>query len=352
MKNGFLNLNASINKLIIGKMPTDKVKQDLEGKTALDTFSTHLFIEEIKKKHKELKIDIDKIVDKTLPQQLEKCLESDDYSVKEAANGIMNLFGERLAVILLILKTGEKYSRLKRKDWSDDHWKYWSQIENVALVGGLASSALGEKLKFYVEKVFVEENEKCYNIILAKNSADIGIIGCATYVRKENRKDLNLIFDFGHTFIKRSLVIIENKRVKDIIKIDNILSKHVNCEFEDSEEEKYEAVELHKHLLNSIINTINVLEEKSSSINEHIVISVANYVENGLFANRGGYGKLRLLSDNYEIYLANTLLQRLNKRYIITFVHDGTAMAQAFLGYWNLACISLGTSFGVGFSVN
>ena len=51
MKNPFINegnlsSNVSINKLVIQKMPTDKVKQDIQGKSALDIFSTDLFIKE------------------------------------------------------------------------------------------------------------------------------------------------------------------------------------------------------------------------------------------------------------------------------------------------------------------
>lgn len=352
IKNGFLCLNASINKLIIEKMPTDKVKQNLQGKAALDIFSTQLFIEEIKKNCNGLKLDINKILDKTLPLYLEKCLESDDDSVKEVANNIVRLFGERLAIILLTLNKGEQANRLKRKDWKDEHWDYWSKIKNVVLVGGLASSILGENLKYYIKKVFMESNEKCYNIILVKNSADAGIIGSSTYVQTRNEKKFYLIFDFGQTFIKRSLVMIEDNEVKDIIKLDKILSDHVKWKFENEDEEKDEAIKLHNHLLNSIVDTINILGEKSLSIEEHIVISIANYVENGVFANRGGYGKLRLLSDNYEIYLANALSQKLNKNFKVTFVHDGTAMAAAFSNYSNSVCISLGTAFGVGFPID
>lgn len=44
IEDGFLSLNVSINKLFIDKMPTDKVQENLSGKTALDIFSTKLFI--------------------------------------------------------------------------------------------------------------------------------------------------------------------------------------------------------------------------------------------------------------------------------------------------------------------
>lgn len=351
VEEGFLCLNASINKLLIEKMPTDKVKQDLQGKTALDIFSTELFIEEIKKNSKDLKLDIDSIEEKMLPQYLNECLESDDISVKGVANNIVKLFGERLAVILLTLKKGEKINRLKRNDWDDRNWDYWGELENIILVGGLSSSKIGEKLKYYIEKVFKESNEDCYNVILNEDSSNVGIKGCSTYIRGEEEEKLYLIFDYGQTFIKRSLVKMQLKEVKDIIKLDKVLSKHVTWEFEDSKKEKNEAIELHNYLLNLIIDTIESVNGGVLNIGDHIVISIANYVKNGLFANRGGYGKLRLIADNYEEYLSHALYKKFEKSFKITLVHDGTAMAAAFSNYHSSVCISLGTAFGVGFPI-
>jgi hypothetical protein len=349
---GFLRSNVSINKLVIEKMPTDKVKQDLQGKTALDIFSTELFIKEIKENSKTLKLDIDNIEEKMLTQYLGECLESSDLSVKEVANSIVKLFGERLAVILLTLKKGEKINRIKRKDWDDSNWDYWSRLKNVILVGGLSSSKIGKKLKYYVEKVFNESNEEGYNIILNEDSANVGIKGCSTYISGTEEEKLYLILDCGQTFIKRSLVKIQGKEVKDVIKLDKVVSNHIGWNFENSKEEKNEATELHKYLLNLIIGTIETVDGGVNNIGNNIVISIANYVKNGLLANRGGYGKLRLISDNYEEYLSDALYKKSNKKFKITLVHDGTAMAAAFSDYPSSACISLGTVFGVGFPID
>lgn len=54
----------------------------------------------------------------------------------------------------------------------------------------------------------------------------------------------------------------------------------------------------------------------ASSIGNNIVISIANYVRNGLFADRGGYGKLTLILDNYEEYLSYVLYQSFGKSFI------------------------------------
>ena len=277
-------------------MPTDKVKQNLEGKTALDIFSTQLFIYEIKKYAKELNLNLNNIEEKMLPQYLNESLESEDLSVKETAEKITKKFGERLGVILLTLKKGQKENRIKREDWSDTHWEYWNTIENVILVGGLASSKVGERLKYYVQRVFEDSGTKCYKIILNKDSANIGIKGSATYIKNANPDTPYLIFDFGQTFMKRSIVKIENRQVKNIENLDKVLSSNVAWEFESIEEEKQEAYKSHKNILNTILDTV---KEAENHVGDTIVISIANYVRNGVFANRGGYGKLRLITDNY-----------------------------------------------------
>ncbi|GKX67495.1 hypothetical protein [Inconstantimicrobium mannanitabidum] len=369
IKNGAVSLNTSINKLIIRKMPIDKVKQDLEGKAAIDIFSTELFIEEIKIRSEMLRLDLNCIDEKKLPQYLNQCLESNNVIVKDTANDIIKLFGERLAIILLTLKKGENINRLGRKDWDDSNWEYWNQLKNVILVGGLSSERLGEKLKFYIEEVFKDSNEEGYNIILSKDSSNVGIKGCSTYIDGDQEKSY-LIFDCGHTFIKRSLVKMCNKEIINIIRLDKVSSRHVVCDIDNDQEKKNEAIELHKYLLNIIIDTVNDANSKielersrkyktkageylgNESIGNQIVISIANYVNNGLFVNRGGYGKLRLIADNYEKYLSDELYKSIGKRFNITFVHDGTAMAAAFSDYPNSVCISLGTSFGVGFPID
>ncbi|KHD35906.1 hypothetical protein NL50_11580 [Clostridium acetobutylicum] len=350
-ENGFLCPNASINNLFIEKMPTDKVNENLQGKTAIEVFSTESFIKEIKKNANELNLDVDKIEEKILPKYLNDFLEYDYCLSKRIANNIVKLFGERLGVILLILKKGEKENRLKKKDWDQRHWDYWRDIKNVILAGGLSSSKLGENLRYHAYKVFENSNEDGYNIILSPNSSNIGIKGCSRYIKENNREEIYLVFDWGQTFIKRGLVTIGKDGTKEIINLNKVLSKHVLCSFKDVREEKKEAINLHKYLLSIIVRTLKEIQDKVKKVQDNIVISVANYVRNGTMANRGGYGKLRLLTNNYEKYLSCSLYRITKREFKIKLIHDGTAMAAEFSNYPNSVCISLGTVFGVGFPV-
>lgn len=349
LSEGVLDTRASINKLIIGKMPRCPVKQDLTGREAITVFSTKLVIEEIKKHQGELRLDLSHVEEKMFPHYLEECLSSEDGGVRRTADGILKMFGERLAVILLCLKKGESENRSCRPEWGPEHWAYWGRTETIILVGGLANSYLGERLKYYAEKVFSDAREPGYRLILGNDSAYTGLRGCTNYLGKEEKEVVYLIFDFGQTFTKRSYVLRAENDSYQVNVLDNILSKHVEWDTPLGEPERREAHLLNESFLNIIMETIKEVEDRGLPIGEEMIISIANYVKDGRIVNRGGYGKLRLIADNYATYLEKTLKERENRFFKITLVHDGTAMAAGYSDYPNAICISLGTAFGVGF---
>lgn len=348
IKKSHITPDVSINKLYIAEMPYDHISENLVNKTAGELFSTELFIEEIKKNDFALKLDLNTIEEKKLPQYFSLCLESKNESVKHCAQKIIKLFGERLALILLTLKTGLSANKEVRKDWNDEHWLYWKQLDNVILVGGLSSGNIGQELKYHIEKIFKEAHVKPYNIILNDDSENIAIKGCTSYLEEGDKTKEYLIMDCGATFIKRSFVKIDNKKITRIKKLIKVQSRNVEWTYESIEEETEEAFRLHEHIMNTILDSINNFDN-IDDVGNQIVISIANYVNDGLFMNRGGYGKLRLVSSNYEKYLSNSLYYKTNRRFNVKFIHDGTAMAAAFKTYNNSVCISLGTHFGVGF---
>ncbi|MDO5516690.1 MAG: hypothetical protein Q4F66_03995 [Clostridium sp.] len=348
IKDDHISPDVSINKLYIAKMPYYNISENLENKTAAELFSTELFVNEIKKNAKTLNLDLRNIEEKKLPQYLSLCLESKNEEAKDCAKRITKLFGERLAIILLTLKTGLVENKRAREDWTEDNWFYWSQLHNVILVGGLASGNIGQELKYHVDRIFKEAHINPYNIILNEDSENVALKGCTTYIEEEDKTKEYLIMDCGATFIKRTFVNIDKGQILKIHQLDKVKSEGVEWTYKSSEEEAEEALKLHNHILNTILDSFYSLSDMNRAGNQ-IIISIANYVNNGVFMNRGGYGKLRLLSSNYEEYLSDNLFNKMNTRFEIKFIHDGTAMAAAFKSYKNSVCISLGTHFGVGF---
>ncbi|MEO2603070.1 hypothetical protein ABG964_11430, partial [Clostridium butyricum] len=200
----------------------------------------------------------------------------------------------------------------------------------------------------HIEKVFKLANVKQYNIILNEKCDEIAIRGSSSYINNKDKTKEYLIMDCGATFIKRSYISFKNDCELNVENLEKVLSKYVEWEYETLEEEKEEALKLHGHILKVIKDSLSYYNNKIRVGNE-IIISIANYINNGVVENRGGYGKLRLLNDNYETFLSDCILKDLNIRFQIKLVHDGTAMAANFKNYSNSVCVSLGTCFGVGF---
>ena len=131
--------------------------------------------------------------------------------------------------------------------------------------------------------------------------------------------------------------------------LEKIVSQHVEWDISEEDREQDEAVLLNKSVLEIINKTIIEVSKKGYDISPEIIISIANYVQNGKIVNRGGYGKLRLIAPNYSNYLEKELKKMHQKDFSTMLIHDGTAMALGFGDYKKSACISLGTAFGVGF---
>ncbi|MBN2604701.1 MAG: hypothetical protein JXR62_02610, partial [Bacilli bacterium] len=81
-----------------------------------------------------------------------------------------------------------------------------------------------------------------------------------------------------------------------------------------------------------------------------ILISIANYVNNGMiYSARGGYGKLAYLNDHYQRHLEHRLSSMIGHSVTVQLFHDTSAMALNFKDEKCTAVISLGTAFGVAF---
>ena len=67
-KSDYLTSVCSINRIRLRKLPLYGIDDSIEGLTVKEFFSTKLVIEEIKKYHKRLDINLDKYEEKKLPK--------------------------------------------------------------------------------------------------------------------------------------------------------------------------------------------------------------------------------------------------------------------------------------------
>lgn len=344
----YLSYLCSVNKGVIAKLPVYGVDDDIEGKSFVEIFSTKLIIEDIKKYAKFYNVDISKYEDYQLPKFVDESLFSDDINSRQMSNRIANKYGNRLGLILLSLRLGQKENRLARPQWSDAHWEYWANIKTVILVGGLASSLFGKRLKEQIQSVFDRAGATPYNIMLFESGSHVGVLGCANALMKD--KETALVFDFGHTRIKRAVISKSSEEITELLLLDSKPSLYMQDKF-DTEDEKFDtALELHKNIVNTIAKTYKECS-RDRELSDKIYVSIANYVAGGVLNDhRGGYAKLSELGHDYSKILIEDLSGELHKRVSVKLVHDGTANALYFSDVKNAVCLSLGTSFGIGFT--
>lgn len=348
-KSDYLTSSCSVNRIKIAKLPVHGVDDEIEGLTVKEFFSTKLVTEEIKKNADVLQIDLTEEDSKHLPKILAQKLDSDNEETAATALKIMEKFGNRLGLIFLTLKLGDEANRAARDDWTDEHWRYWAQIEDVILVGGLASGRFGEILKKQVEYVFSLKNIIPYNIVLYDNAADLGVLGCATQISAAD--GVSIVMDFGQTNIKRCYVTKRRGEIDEVKTLEPYPSKYMEWEINDEEEKLRQAKKLHRYLIKAIVDTYKTAAEMTKTEpNSEIVASIASYTVDGVLNNeRSGYAKLCTLGENYAECLWWELSGTLRRDVRVKLIHDGTAIALNFSGRKNTVCLSLGSYFGVGF---
>lgn len=342
----YIDSNCSINKLIIAKTPLHGFEY-LEGLSAKEIFGSEVLINYIKELASAKGMDISSFYDSELPGYVNDQFIDDNSQFHDEACKIIREFGYRFGIILLTLKTGLKENRLVRKDWDDSNWEYYAKLKTIILVGGLANGQLGEQLRLRALEIFEKANVVPYDIKIFENASYFGVLGAASQITKDNSD--NIVFDFGHTNIKRAVVSIREGKVSDMVKLDNRPSWFVMDGIHDNDILLDEAKKLHNNLLTVIADTYSQVAN-DFELNNEIVISIASYTVAGMLnKKRGGYAKLTLLGDNYKELLENDLRERIHKDIRITLVHDGTAVAMYFKDYKDAVCMSIGTAFGIGF---
>lgn len=338
---------CSINRLRLAKLPIYGLDDSIEGKTALEIFSTGTLIREIKGSRISHYINLGELPDIDLPRFLVDWINDKNPDVACTATGLMTKFGTRLGLILLALKLGEKENRDARPEWTDEHWEYWKNLKTIILVGGLANGVQGRLLRREVDSVFTRAGVPSYNICIFENAAHAGVFGCIKKLKK--RTGTSIVFDFGQTNIKRSKVKLVDGEIVSLKALPTLPSLNMLENSGDAESDRRSAIELHRYLIKTIAKTF---EESSrrSPLNDEIVISIANYVNGDcLNPGRGGYAKLAMLDDNYTRLLQHDISGELRRQVKVRLIHDGTAIAQWFSDFKDAVCISIGTAFGIGF---
>lgn len=360
IENSFLLPNASVNKLKIAKI-TNLEDKNILNKHAMELFSSSILHNSIYSFLLSHGISFDEnnmfsIFKEYLGTAEDNALflsqpnqnsstelaqnpakNTQDFIAKFlGAHNVLKQLGKNLACILLTLYEGLDENKNLRDDWDNRHWDYWHSIKKVILCGGMMQDIIGETIAHYADDFFDDIGKHPYRI--SRATSDLPIIGACKYasLRSEN----SVVFDFGHSYIKRGYY----KRDNDSFLI-NILISEKSQHLDLDENPRL----LDDFLFKIILNTLN---EMPTDIIQGPVIaaSIANYINDGdIYEKRGNYAKLKMLTPNYQKHLSSRLKEKLGRDMEIILMHDGSAAAYA-INEDRCAVLTLGTAIGVGFT--
>lgn len=346
----YLTPMCSVNKIRLAKLPLRGIDDSIEGLTVKEFFSAKLIAETVKRDAAQLHIDLDGVNEKKLPRKLaEKACDESDSSGRALALSIIRRFGDRLGLLLLALRLGERENRDARPDWTDAHWAYWAQVQDIILVGGLASGTFGKLLRERVRYIFELAGAQPYEIHLYENASEVAVLGCAGCIKEES--GVFVVMDFGQTGIKRSYIVKSGGEITEVKKLEPYPSQFMDWEMPDDAEKLRQAKALHKYLATAVENAYSEAKRQTQTEpSGDILISIASYtVDGALNSSRGGYAKLCALGSSYAEILSEELSGRLRREVRVRLIHDGTAVALNFRERENTVCLSVGSYFGIGF---
>lgn len=308
---------------------------------ARDMFRPELIVQEIKKNRDNLGFSSD-IDDEFILFEFNNCFSNIDSSIRDKANEIAILFGNKLASVITTLYKPSKRTLMNYPLWTKKHWDYWQDVKKVYFVGGLTSPILTSVFYEQIKLESIKQNISNINVSFIEGSVDLGTKGLSTLVEDGEF----LLFDFGQTSIKRRHLIKHNKEIEIDCILSPVKSQYLDYKGINPEQLELRALKLDNFIVSTIIETINSVLFKGNSI----LIAIANYINDGeIYSKRGGYAKLSYIPENYEVHLSEKLSSLLNRKINIKLYHDTSAMALNFKNIERTAVISLGTAFGIAF---
>jgi hypothetical protein len=250
-----------------------------------------------------------------------------------------------LGYLVLTLKRGDAANRRAREEWDDTYWAHWASIREIWLGGGLVSGHLGRRLRHYAQTVLAEAGTVDCALHLSSYPLALPLVGAARCFPPESQA--GLVFDFGHSYIKRARAVYENGTL-----IALRLTSPLAVDWtEPGADQAGQSRRWAERMVDVVADTWQATRTLGLMPAPVMVASMASYGVDSQPAayDRGIYAQLRAISDNLGRWLSQNVSQRVGIRVEINLLHDGTAAARTYAGMAHAAVIMLGTALGVGF---
>ncbi|MCP4425039.1 MAG: ROK family protein [Chloroflexi bacterium] len=346
-------ITPSINRVRMVSLPGLTLPDEIIGKLGYELLSARRLATQIRRRATELNLHPDR---PDLIRAFDDCLSVPSFPIRSAAEEIAAGYGRSLAYLLLILKRGDSASRAARPDWERRHWDWWGTINTVWLGGGLVSGHLGQIAAATAQTMIREAGFPRFTIHISPYGGNLSLVGAARLV--PNKTNAALVFDFGHTQVKRGVAQLENGRLTDLIPFSPLPAPCEPYQYHGWPSEK--SGQVMQGMTTAVAQTWDEAKKLGHSPGSTLVVSLACYLIDGhpipSHLETGCYSRLQTLADNLEQFTTAQISAALAQPVQVKLVHDATAAALAYTGWretanddQNTAVITLGTSLGIGF---
>ena len=339
-------ISPSLNRARLVELPGVALPPEVQGQIGYDLLSAAALRQMIRPHAAEFGLNPD---DPDLLPRFDRCLTS------PIAQTIATDYGRRLGWLLLCLKRGDPANRAARPDWGAAHWDFWAGIRRVWLGGGLVCGDLGQMAAATAEALLHDAGFAEMRVGVSPQPTDLPLLGAARLAPPETA--VSLLFDFGHTSVKRAIADHQNGGVS----LRPLPAAPAPCRAYEYEPWPLgETAVVHQGMLDIISATWAESQRHTPPPEPVLLLSIAAYLYRGhlipAHLETGCYSRLQILCDHLERFMTETVSQRLGRTITLRLINDAAAAAAA---HWQAgeregetAVITLGTSLGIGFPTN
>jgi hypothetical protein len=265
---------------------------------------------------------------------------------RPAALVVAETVGQRLGALLLMLWRGDPANRAARPEWDDAHWATWRAMRRVVVGGGLVAGRLGEAA-VPAAAAFLAAAGCPVAVERSPYGNAIALVGLARHTPADAEQ--MLLFDFGHTAVKRGLATYRDGR---LIGVAQRPSLPPPCERGWHEHPGPDwARQRWEHMVAAIATAWAAEVSPGRGARVAIGLCLASHLQDGhpVGRDRGCYTSLGELAPHLATFARDDLAARLGPFRSLALLHDGLAAAGSHAGEAHTVVLTLGTAIGTGY---
>ncbi len=270
----------------------------------------------------------------------------DEPQTRPAALVVAEEVGRRLGALLLMLWRGDAANRAARPEWDDAHWAFWQTVQRVVVGGGLLAGRLGEAA-VPAAAAFLAVAGCPIGVERSPYGDAIALVGLARHAPAGAAH--MLLFDFGHTAVKRGLATYRRGRLIDLARPPSLpppcedgWPAHAGPQWARQRWERMAAA-----------IAAAWAAEVAPGRGERVALGLclASHLQDGhpIGRDRGCYTALGELAPHLATFLRDDLRARLGRFRSLALLHDGLAAASTRAGEPHTVVLTLGTAIGAGY---